>query len=167
MCDFYITDQQTVLFGLPDTENLKIITIHANPEDGIEPNNQYQDGVMYDGKIDQCETDLHDKTDNKLDKYDKKLSKLDYFLDGPTNHKDMQKSAEIAEQMKKKYPKVFSGGVRCFKGTVHIDIQKDAQPYQAPPRHVPIALQKPFKKELDCMVKNGITEPLKINEHSE
>ena len=79
----------------------------------------------------------------------------------------MQKSAEIAEQMKKKYPKVFSGGVGCFKGTVHIDIQKDAQPYQAPPRWVPIALHKPFKKELDCMVENGIIEPLKIDEHSE
>ena len=109
----------------------------------------------------------YDKTDNELDKYDKKLSKLDdYFLDGPTKHEDMQKSAEIAEQMKKKYPKVFSGGVGCFKGTVHIDIQKDAQPYQVPPRHVPIALQKTFKKELDHMVEYGIIEPLRIDECS-
>ena len=40
----------------------------------------------------------------------------------------------MAEHVKKKFPKVFSGGVGCFKGTVHIDLQKDAQPYQALPR---------------------------------
>ena len=39
----------------------------------------------------------------------------------------------MAEHVKKKFPKVFSGGVGCFKGTVHIDIQKDAQPYKALP----------------------------------
>ena len=45
LCDFYITDQQTALFGLPDMENLKIITVHANLEDGMDPNTQYQDRV--------------------------------------------------------------------------------------------------------------------------
>ena len=72
----------------------------------------------------------------------------------------------MAEHVKKKFPKVFSGGVGCFKGTVHIDLQKDAQPNQAPPRRVPIVLQKPFKAELDQMVKNGIIEPLKVDECS-
>ena len=51
------------------------------------------------------------------------------------------KSAQLAEHVKNKYPKVFSGGVGCFRGTIHIDIKKDAEPYQAPPRQVPIALQ--------------------------
>ena len=62
--------------------------------------------------------------------------------------------------------KFFSGGVGCFKGTIHIDINKDAEPYQAPPRQVPIALQKPFKTELDRMIKLGIIEPLKIDKCS-
>ena len=34
----------------------------------------------------------------------------------------MMKSAQVAEHVKNKYPKVFSGGVVCFKGTVHMDI---------------------------------------------
>ena len=72
----------------------------------------------------------------------------------------------MAEHVKKKYPKVFSGGVGCFKGTVHIDLQKDAQPYQALLRQVPIVFQKPFKVELDWMIKNSIIEPLKVDECS-
>ena len=58
----------------------------------------------------------------------------DYFIDGSTKQDDMMKSAQMAKHVKNKYPKVFSGGVGCFKGTIHIDIKKDAEPYQAPPR---------------------------------
>ena len=93
-------------------------------------------------------------TDKEPEKFDRKKRKMDdYFLDGPTKQDDMLKSVHMAEHMKKKFPKVFSGGVGCFIGTVHIDLQKDAQPYQAPPRQVPIVLQKPFKAELGQMVK--------------
>ena len=53
LCDIYITDQQTTLFGLPDTENLKIITVHADPEDSMPPSIHYCDKAKYDGKIDQ------------------------------------------------------------------------------------------------------------------
>ena len=70
-CDFYITDRQTALFGLPDMENLKIITVHADPKDGMQPSTQYRDKAKYDGKIDQCETIIHDKIDNEPEKYDK------------------------------------------------------------------------------------------------
>ena len=87
-----------------------------------------------------------------------------YCMDGLTKQDNMMKSSQTAEHVKNKYPKVFSGGVGCFKGTIHI--KKDAEPYQAPPRWVPIALQKCFKAELDRMMKPGIIEPLKINEHS-
>ena len=51
LCDFYITDQQTTLFGLPDTENLRIITVHANPEDSMPPSTYYHDKAKYDGKM--------------------------------------------------------------------------------------------------------------------
>ena len=135
LCDFYITDHQTTLFGLPDTENLKIITVHADPEDSMPPSTYYHDKAKYDGKIDQCETELHDMTDKEPEQFDRKKRKMnDYFLDGPTKQDDMLKSVHMAEHVKKKFPKVFSGGVGCFKGTVHIDLQKDAQPYQASPR---------------------------------
>ena len=99
------------------------------------PSTYYCDKAKYDGKIDQCETELHDVTDKEPEQFDRKKRKMDdYFLDGPTKQDDMLKSARMAEHVKKKFPKVFSGGVGCFKGTVHIDLQKDAQPYQAPPR---------------------------------
>ena len=168
LCDFYITDHQTTLFGLPDMENLKITTVHADPEDSMPPSTYYHDKAKYDGTIDQCKTELHDMTDKEPEQFDRKKRKMDdYFLDGPTKQDDMLKSIQMTEHVKKKFPRVFSGGVGCFKGTVHIDIQKDAQPYQALQRRVPIALQKPFKAELDQMVKNGIIEPLKVDEHRE
>ena len=76
LCDFYITDRQIALFGLPDMENLKIITVHADPKYGMQLSTQYQDKAKYDGKIDQCETNIHDKTDdNEPEKYDKKSAK--------------------------------------------------------------------------------------------
>ena len=135
LCDFYITDWQTTLFGLPDTENLNIITVHADSEDSMPPSIYYRDKAKYDGKIDQCKTDIHDVTDKEPEQFDRKKRKMDdYFLDGPTKQDDMLKSAQMTEHVKMKFPKVFSGGVGCFKGTVHIDIQKDAQPYQAPLR---------------------------------
>ena len=149
-------------------EYLKIITVHADPEDSMQPCTQYRDKAKYNGKIDQCESDLHDKTDNEPEKYDKKKWKMDdCFIDKQTKQDDMMKSAHMAKHVKNKYSKVFSGGVGCFKGTVHIDIKKDAEPYQAPPRWVPITLQKPFKAELDRMIKLGIIEPLKIDECSD
>ena len=94
LCDFYITDQQTTLFGLPDTENLKIITVHADPEDSMPPSIHYHDKAKYDGKIDQCETNIHDMTDKEHEHFDRKKRKMDdYFLDGPTKQDDMLKSA--------------------------------------------------------------------------
>ena len=94
LCDFYITDQQTTLFGLPDTENLKIITVHADSEDSMPPSIYYRDKAKYDGKIDQCKTDIHDVTDKEPEQFDRKKRKMDdYFLDEPTKQDDMLKSA--------------------------------------------------------------------------
>ena len=94
LCDFYITDWQTTLFGLPDTENLKIITVHADSEDSMPPSIYYCDKAKYDGKIDQCKTDIHDVTDKEPEQFDRKKRKMDdYFLDGPTKQGDMLKSA--------------------------------------------------------------------------
>ena len=58
----------------------------------------------------------------------------DSFIDRLNKQDDMMKSAQMAKHVKNKYPKVFSGEVSCFKGIVHIDIKKDAEPDKAPPR---------------------------------
>ena len=108
LCDFYITDWQTTLFGLPDTENLKIITVHADSEDSMPPSIYYHDKAKYDGKIDQYKTDIHDVTDKEPEQFDRKKRKMDdYCLDGPTKQDDMLKSAQMAEHVKKKFLKSF------------------------------------------------------------
>ena len=68
--------------------------------------------------------------------------------------------------MKCKFPDVFQG-VGCFEGTVQIDLKDNAVPYQAPPRRVPVALQKDFKHTLDKMVQDQILKPLSLDERSE
>ena len=52
------------------------------------------------------------------------------------------------------FDNVFNG-IRCFEGTFSLQLKPDSKPYQAPPRCVAYALQKPFKDELDQATKNG------------
>ena len=53
------------------------------------------------------------------------------------------------------------------KAHVYLQLKPDSKPYQAPPRHVAYALQKPFKEELDWLQKMDITTPLGVNETME
>ena len=47
-----------------------------------------------------------------------------------------------------KFGDVFNG-IGCFEGTFSLQLKPDSKPYQASPRHVAYALQKPFKEELE------------------
>ena len=72
------------------------------------PSIHYHDEAKYDGKIDQCETDIHDVTDKEHEHFDRKKRKMDdYFLDGPTKQDDMLKSAQMAEHVKRNFLKSF------------------------------------------------------------
>ena len=47
-----------------------------------------------------------------------------------------------------RFGNVFNS-IGCFKSTFSLQLKSDSKPYQAPPRHVAYALQKPFKEELE------------------
>ena len=95
-----------------------------------------------------------------------KCDMTQYFLDTPDEHNDMQEMPVLANHMKKKCADIFQG-TGCFKSTVHTDIREDAKQYQAPPRLLPVVLQKLFKETLDKMVKEGILQPLRVDVGSE
>ena len=61
---------------------------------------------------------------------------------------------------------VFNG-IGCFKGTFSLQLKPDSKPYQAPPRHVAYALEKPFKEELECLQEMDIVTLLGVDETSE
>ena len=48
-----------------------------------------------------------------------------------------------------------------------LQLKPNSKPYQAPPRCVAYALQKPFKEELECLQKMDIITPLGVDETSE
>ena len=64
------------------------------------------------------------------------------------------------------FDNVFNG-IGCFEGTFLLQFKPDSRPYQAPPRHVAYALQKPFKDELDQLQRMDIITPLGVDEMAE
>ena len=58
-------------------------------------------------------------------------------------------------------------GIGCFKGTFSLQLKPDSKPYQAPPRHMAYALQKPFKEELNCLQELDIIASLGVEEMAE
>ena len=61
---------------------------------------------------------------------------------------------------------VFNG-IGCLEGTFSLQLKPNSKPYQAPPRHVAYALQKPFKEELECLQEMDIITPLGVDEMAE
>ena len=61
---------------------------------------------------------------------------------------------------------VFNG-IGCFKGTFSLQLKPDSKLYQAPPRCVVYALQKPFKGELEHLQRMDIITPLGIDKLAE
>ena len=70
----------------------------------------------------------------------------EYFPSGPYYESDKKKSAESTWQIHKDFDKVFSG-TGCFEGTFSLQPKPDSKPYQALPRCVAYALQKPFQED--------------------
>ena len=55
-------------------------------------------------------------------------------------------------------------GIGCFEGTFSFQLKPDSKPYQAPPRYVAYALQKPFNEELEHLQRMDIITPLGVDE---
>ena len=69
----------------------------------------------------------------------------------------------MMQDIHKAFGDIFNG-IGCFKGTFSLQLKADSKPYQAPPRCVAYALQKPFKEELEHLQKMDIITPLGVDE---
>ena len=85
-------------------------------------------------------------------------NEIKYFLLGPSKDSDKKASTEIRKQLHKEFEDVFTG-IGCFDGTFSLQVKQDSKPYQASPRHVAYALQKPFKEELETLQQQDIITP--------
>ena len=88
---------------------------------------------------------------------------IDLSPPGSTCDNDKRASAEITQQFQRYFEDIFNR-IGCFEGTFSLQLKPDSKPYQAPPRCVAHALQKPFKEELKWLQKQDIITPLGIDE---
>ena len=72
---------------------------------------------------------------------------------------DKKQSSKMTQKIHNRFGNIFNG-IGCFKGMFSLQLRPNSKPYQAPPRHVAYALQKPFKEELDHLQKMDIITPL-------
>ena len=56
-------------------------------------------------------------------------------------------SAEITLKMHEEFSDVFTGS-ECFKGTFSLQVNKDVNPYQVPPRSIAYALKRPIQERI-------------------
>ena len=90
----------------------------------------------------------------------------EYFTFRSLNYESYKKECpESTQQIHKDFDDVFSG-IWCFEGTFSLQLKPDSKPYQAPPRHVAYALQKPFQEELERLQKQDIIPPLGVDDTS-
>ena len=86
-----------------------------------------------------------------------------YFFSSPNVEADKRKSIKLMQEIHNTFGNVFNG-IWCFKGTFSLQLKPDSKPYQAPPRFVAYASQKPFKEELECLQRMDIITSLGVDE---
>ena len=146
---FVVSGNGQALLGLPDMVVVNIINLnidsiqkeirecktnrgqetHAEAEDCT--NKDAQSITKQDGTGQQHQT-------NKL---------INYFYSSNNEDGDKSKSEAMTQRIHEEYGKVFNSIV-CFEGTFSLQLKPDCKPYQAPPRCIAYALQKPFQEEL-------------------
>ena len=90
-------------------------------------------------------------------------TQTNYFLSSPNVEADKRKSIKVTQKVHNVFDNVFNS-IGCFEGTFSLQLKPDSKPYQATPRHVAYALQKPFKDELNWLQKMDIITCLGIDE---
>ena len=83
---------------------------------------------------------------------------MNYFYSSKNTDGNKSKSNAMTQKIREMFGKVFNG-IGCFKGTFPLQLKLDSKPYQAPPRHIAYALQKPFKEELQLLQEVDIIVP--------
>ena len=91
---------------------------------------------------------------------------INYFYSSNDTDTDKSKSAAMTQRIHETYGEVFNG-IGCFEGSLSLQLKLDSKPYQAPPRHVAYALQKPLKEELQQVQELDIIMPLGVDETAE
>ena len=91
---------------------------------------------------------------------------INYFYSSKDEVTDKRKSSIMTQKIHDTFGNMFNSIV-CFEGTFSLQLRPDSKPYQAPPRCIAYALQKPLWEELEHLQKLDIIAPLGVDKISE
>ena len=153
---FVVPGNSQVLLGMQDMAVLNIINLNI---DSIQK------------EIRNCKTnrDTHSaaKQDDNGQQHQSQANKLiNYFYSSSNTGADKIKSINMTKRVHEEFSSMFNG-IGCFACTFSLQLKPDSKPYQAPPRCIAYALQKPFKEELEHLQELDITVPLGVDKMAE
>ena len=164
---FVVPGNSQVLLGMPDTAALNILNLNI---DSIQTH------------VANCRTNREQETHKVAESYTnidiagiskqtangqtQSAKSINYFYSSKITEAGKRESGAMTQKIHNTYNDVFNG-IGCFQGIFLLQLKPDSKPYQAPPRHMAYALQKPFKEELEWLQEMDIIAPLGVDKTAE
>ena len=151
---FVVLGNSQVLLGIPDTMMLNIINVNfdsiqaeavecrTNTKQEVE-----QDMKQHTSKVPNAVINTTQTPNGQIDSNNSNVV-IDYFYSSQDTSGNKKDSAVMTKKVHGKFSDVFNG-IGYLEGTFSLQLKPDSKPYQAPPRHVAYALQKPLQEELE------------------
>ena len=170
MCIFVVPGNVQALLWMPDTAALNIINLNIDSIQAEITKCKTNRGQEMHAVAEGCTnrdagviTKLDTKGQNDQNNSNKSIN---YFYLSKDIDADKRKSSSMTKKIHKTFGSVFNG-IGCFKGTFSLQLKPNSKPYQAQPRYVAYALQKPFKEELEHLQGMDIITPLGVDKMAE
>ena len=181
-CIFFVVPRNgQTLLGMPDTVALNIVNLNIDSIQAVTLECKTNRGQETHTGIENCtnkgatghkgcknnNTGIVNKqgTNSQSDPSNQNMS-INYFYSLNNVDADKRSSSTMMQNIHMRFGDIFNG-IGCFEGTFSLQLKPDSKPYQAPPRHVAYALQKPVKEKLRCLQEMDIITPLGVDETSE
>ena len=159
-------NSQTLL-GMPDTAALNIINLNiASIQAEIASCKTNREQEMYAVAEGCTNTDagaINKQDTNSQNVQNNSHNSINYFFSSSNIMADKRQSLRMTQGIHNRFGNIFNG-IGCFEGMFSLQLKPNSKPYQAPPRCVAYALQKPFNEELECLQKMDLLTPLGVDE---
>ena len=164
-CVFFVVPRNgQALLGIPDMAALNILSLNIDSIQAQEANCRTNREHKTHKVAEDCTNTNTAGIIKQKSNGENQLTKLfNYFYSSKEPEADKRQSNEMTQEIHNTYGDVLMA-LGCFVGTFSLKLKPDSKPYQAPPRHVAYALQKPIKEELNRLQELDIITPLGVDE---
>ena len=95
---------------------------------------------------------------NDQNKQNNSNNSINYIFSSSNIMTDNRQSSKMTQRIHDRFSHVFNG-IGCFKGMFSLQLRPNSKPYQAPPRCVAYALQKPLQGRTGALAEDGHHNP--------